>query len=212
MSFSIKDKILAPSTGLVTGVIAWRLAVFLELPRVGLSDGLGNGDVSYAWLILVLPILWVFVLILGSLLSRIAPFFSQLTRFCIIGTSNAFVDYGYLNILIAFSGIHSGAWFSVFKGASFVVATISSYFLNKYWAFGASNRKASGSEFGKFFAISVTAMAVNIATASIVVNVVNPMWGLSPAVWANIGAISGSITALIFNFLGYKFIVFKTQK
>jgi len=204
MALSLKDKILTPSTGLITGVIAWRLTVFLEFPNLY--------GFSYAWLIVLLPIIWVAVLLLGVVISRKLPFFFQFSRFGIIGATNAFIDFGYLNILIAYTGVHSGVWFAIFKGASFVVATINSYFLNKYWAFNAGHHKPNGTELGRFLAISLSAMVINISAASIIVNLVAPINSVSPALWANAGAVTGSIAALVFNFLGYKFIVFKTEK
>jgi putative flippase GtrA len=204
MKMRLKDIYFTVGIGLITGAVAWRLVVFLNLPRVY--------GISYAWLVLLFPAFCVFSFLAGLLLSKINKTFLQFARFGIIGASNAFIDYGYLNILIAYTGIHSGAWFSVFKGISFIVATINSYFLNKYWAFDSGSKPSNHSEIIKFFGISIFAITVNITVASIVVNVINPMWGLSPGIWANVGAITGSIAALIFNFAGYKFLVFKTVK
>jgi putative flippase GtrA len=48
-----------------------------------------------------------------------------------------------------------------------------------------------------------------VAIASFIVNVIGPQFGISSLIWANIGKIGGIIGAFIWNFLGYKFIVFK---
>jgi hypothetical protein len=52
---------------------------------------------------------------------------------------------------------------------------------------------------------------VNTGTASLVVNFVHPVFGLSNAAWANVGAVCGSAVALIFSFTGFKVAVFKVE-
>jgi len=198
------DNILSLGTGFVAGVIAWRLATFLELPH--------PFGMSFLWLILLLPLIWIGVLRLGIFLARKIDKFDQFTRFGVIGITNALVDYGYLNILIAFTGIAVGGWFSIFKGASFIVANISSYFLNKYWAFDSGHSVEHGKEYVKFFTVSIIGLFVNVFFSSLVVNLITPTTGASPALWANVGAVVGSISALVINFLGYKYIVFKSIK
>jgi hypothetical protein len=57
----------------------------------------------------------------------------------------------------------------------------------------------------------IAATLVNAGTASVVVNFVHPVFGLSAPAWANIGAVCGSAVALIFSFTGFKVAVFKTE-
>jgi len=64
-------------------------------------------------------------------------------------------------------------------------------------------------EFLQFFIITATSFSINVGTASFIVNSIGVQFGLSPEWWANIGAITASFAGLSWNFLGYKFIVFK---
>jgi putative flippase GtrA len=48
-----------------------------------------------------------------------------------------------------------------------------------------------------------------VAVASLVVNSIGIKFGLTPLLWANVGKIAGIAVASIWNFLGYKFVVFK---
>ena len=55
----------------------------------------------------------------------------------------------------------------------------------------------------------MTSFAINVGVASFIVNYINPFVGFTPEIWANIGAVMGSATALVFSFLGFKIFVFK---
>ena len=202
MRFSKKDLIFSIITGLTTGFIAWKILVFLEHPEFW--------GVSMIWLIVAVPVLWVLGVNLGYFLGRWMPFFNQFGKFAAIGFTNAAVDFGTLDLLIARTGETAGAMYAVFKGTSFIVAMVHSYFWNKHWAFDAGNAgDAQGTEFLKFVSVSVLALLVNVGVASLVVNLVNPVLGLDAKTWANVGAVAGSAIALALSFVGFKIVVFK---
>ncbi len=201
MRFSKKDFVSSLITGLTTGIIAWRIAAYLKIPTLG--------GLAFGWLIIVAPLLWILGVNLGYWLGRRFDFFNQFGKFAAIGFSNAAVDFGALNLLIAYSGVAAGLWFSVFKGISFFFGISHSYFWNRYWVFEAAGGEPVIREFSKFFLVGVLAAAFNVTAASIVVNGIRPAFSLSPEIWANVGAVVGSAVALIFSFLGFKMAVFK---
>src|SRR3989344_8004604 len=165
------------------------------------------GNYSFVWLMLVVPVLWILGVNLGYFLGRWFGFFNQFGKFAAIGFTNAAVDFGALNLLISNTGISSGVWYPVFKSISFLSAIIPSYFWNKYWAF--EGAEGTSFEFAKFMSVAIVSILINDGVASLVVNFVDPMVGLSSAVWANVGAVAGSATALIFSFVGFKVAVFR---
>ena len=128
----------------------------------------------------------------------------QIAKFILIGGFNTLIDLGVLNILIFATGITSGLGFSLFKGTSFLVAVSNSYFWNKRWTF-----RSKKDVFFQFFTVSAVGFVLNVGTASFVVNVITPQFELSEQLWANIGAITGTLVVMTWNFLGYKFVVFK---
>ncbi|PIP92113.1 hypothetical protein COW77_01700, partial [Candidatus Wolfebacteria bacterium CG18_big_fil_WC_8_21_14_2_50_39_7] len=85
---------------------------------------------------------------------------------------------------------------------------INSYFWNKHWTFGVSD-SANIKEFSQFMAVSLVGFAINVGAASLLVNFIGSPESISPERWANIGALSATIISLVWNFVGYKFIVFK---
>src|SRR3989338_2970975 len=199
--FTKKDLVSSIITGFYTGLVAWRILVFLKAPPFM--------DVSFAWLLVVVPILWILGVNLGYFLGRWLAFFNQFGKFAAIGFTNAAVDFGTLNLLIAWSGIASGILFTVFKATSFILAIIHSYGWNKYLTFKFQNDNESGNKFFKFLAVNIIAAIVNVGVASFIVNGIDPVFNLDQNTWANIGAILGSAVALVFSFVGLKLIVFR---
>lgn len=139
------------------------------------------------------------------------PIIKQAIKFVLVGVLNTLVDLAVLNVLILVSGVSSGFGYSVFKGISFTVAVINSYFLNKFWTFKVQKMGGAKKEFAQFFTVSLIGFGINVGVASLVVNVVGPQFGIAPKIWANIGAICATLVGMTWNFLGYKFIVFKDK-
>ena len=153
--FTRKDFYFSIITGFITGFIAWRVFIFLELPEFA--------SVSYAWLIVFVPVLLIFG-----------------------------VYFGILNTLIYWSDINRGLWYSVFVALAFIIGTTHSYFWNKFWVFDATDSNVSGQEFSKFLGVSVIAGLINVGIASGVVNLINPLFELTLDQWANIGGVARS--------------------
>lgn len=210
--FSKKDLWFSVFTGIGTGLIVWRILNFLNFQSWR--------GISFAWLILLVPILWVGGVNLGYLLGRWISFFSQFGKFAAIGFTNAAIDFGVLNFLIAWTGkgLYSGgvygvplfSYFGLWKTFSFLVALVCSYLLNKYWAFEVFGSRGGGVEFLKFAGVAVVSILINVVVASYIVISVHPASGFLPAAWANVGAVLGSASALIFSFVGFKLLVFKS--
>lgn len=144
----------------------------------------------------------------ASLLSRFVPVFLQVAKFAAVGGLNTLLDLGVLNVLILISGVAVGYWYPVFKGISFVIANINSYFWNKHWTFGVGGT-ANIKEFSQFLIVSIIGFGINVGIASLLVNIIGAPENISLERWANIGALSATIISLVWNFIGYKFFVFK---
>jgi putative flippase GtrA len=145
---------------------------------------------------------------IAYLIGKVIPVIYQFAKFAATGTLNSFIDGGVLNLLIFLTGIAAGIGYSVFKTISFICATTNSYLWNKYWTFGSFGRVTSG-EVAKFYTIAVMGGILNIGVASLVVNAIGRPQPISPNLWANIGALAGIGCSFLWNFLGYKFLVFK---
>ena len=157
----------------------------------------------------------------AHLISRKISVSWQLAKFGVTGVLNVLVDFGTLAILIFIFRYYFAidamdiflslgitiSFYSLYKATSFVIANVNSYFWNKYWTF---EKKDSGhSQFIGFFVVSVTGFFINVAIASLIFKNITPIGNMNYDQWALIGAALASIIGLAWNFLGYKFFVFK---
>ena len=162
-----------------------------------------------------LPVLAIVGLWAACFMGRRFLIIFQAAKFILVGFLNTLVDLGALNLLILFSGLASGIFYSIFKGISFTIAVINSYYWNKFWTFRKSDKiekteiKNNGGELLQFLMVSVVGFGINVGVASFVVNYIGPQLGFGDKIWANVAAIIATLSAMVWNFFGYKFIVFR---
>ena len=159
-------------------------------------------------LLLALPLAALVGIAIAKIIGRYFKVIFQLAKFTLTGVFNASIDFGILNILMVFSGITAGVGYVIFKSVSFIIANLNSYFWNRMWTFEEKGG-GEGREYLKFLIVSIIGLLINVGAASFIVNFTNPSFNLNDNQWANIGAAVGSLAGLLWNFLGYKLIVFK---
>lgn len=136
-------------------------------------------------------------------------------KFSLVGAFNTAVDFAVLNVLIFLFGTGGhGELYVVFKTVSFLAAVVNSYYLNKTWVFARKNpvgESPRAKEGALFLAISSIGLLLNVAISAGVFFIVTPILPISAHFAANIGASLGSGAVLLWNFLGYKYIVFQDR-
>jgi putative flippase GtrA len=156
-------------------------------------------------------------------------FKQEVFRFIIVGIINTAIDLAVLNLLIAISHKgQSGFYYSFFKGVSFLVAVTNSYFMNKNWTFAAAGKASNnavhnisraaqakkskiGIERAEFLLISIVGFFVNDLAASFFVNTGSPQASLQK-IWPTVAALLATAFGLVWNYIGYKYLVFKKHK
>lgn len=149
-----------------------------------------------------------FALWLCSLIGKVWKAFYQFGQFAAVGTLNSFIDIGVFNLetfLYGTSAI-SVALFAVFKAVSFMCATTNSFLWNKSWTFHEEHKANAGQVTG-FYTIAVIGWALNVTVATLVKSA-----GPDTRVWVDVvSPLVGILTTFIWNFIGYKYFVFKRR-
>ncbi|MFQ6084130.1 MAG: GtrA family protein [Candidatus Aminicenantia bacterium] len=177
----------------------------------GLLRGYGVKEIEFlSWILaILLPILAVAGLWICYLIGKKFLFVFQAAKFLLTGVLATLFDLVILNFLIWASGLATGLAFTTFKGISFLTATFAKYWGDKFWAFEQMEKVGMGKEMTQFYLVTLIGLGINVGIASLIVNIIGPQFDTPPKIWANIGAIIAAFVSAVWNFLGYKFIVFK---
>ncbi len=193
--------------------IAGLVGFFAGLAMVPTAYAVG---VHSATTLLALP--WIgalcilFGVWLGGFLSRWLPIFAQLGKFGAVGILNTAIDFAVLNILSRASGITAGLIIGGVNMPGFAIAVVNSYFFNKLWVF--RDRQQGESllhDFPTFFAITLIGVALNSGLVIFLTTYAPFLAGITPSVRLNLAKASATIVTLIWNFAGYKLVVFRTS-
>jgi len=157
------------------------------------------------------PLATLGTIAVGSFLGRRAQVFYQFTKYALVGGLNFLLDLGVLNLLIHVTTISQGAYANALKAISFLVAVTWSYFWNRFWTFSAGSASRPGRQFVKFFVISAVGLLINVSAFALINSSFWAHRGIPARTWVNIAAAGASITSVLWNFLGYKVVVFRRQ-
>lgn len=188
--------------------VAGLIYSFIKSSQAKTILGINSSIIGWA-LIVSLPFVSLLGLYVCYLIGKKFLFIFQIAKFFLIGVLTTLLDLGIMNILIFIFSISTGWIYSAFKATSFLTATITKYWADKFLAFESKNIERIKKEFTQYLIITLLSLFINVGTASFVVNTIKPQFGINVVLWANIGAITASIVGSIWNFIGYKFIVFK---
>ncbi|MFA6376223.1 MAG: GtrA family protein [Candidatus Paceibacterota bacterium] len=203
------DAIIAMGIGAVTGLY------FFDLLKNAASSATGQPMVPepfYSLLWSIIPIFTVMAAIglwVASLIGKKYLSIYQLAKFLLVGVLATIFDLGALNILMGLASASSGPVYVFLKGLSFIISTVVKYIPDKYWAFKKKETSNVKKEFIQFFAVTLTGLIINLSVAHAIVNIIGPQFGLDAKSWGNLGGIGATIITFAWNFIGYKFIVFK---
>ena len=152
---------------------------------------------------LAIAAIWVAIIV-----GKKIPVIFEIAKFAAVGAFNTFLDLGVLSLLMAITGAATGWAYTAFKGISFLTATMGSYFWNKRWTFK-SEDETTGKEVGSFLVVSIIGALINMSVASLVVWVAP--FDLPEKVIGVMGGLTATVASLAWNFVGYKFVVFKKK-
>lgn len=189
---------------LLSVAATYLIAIFL-LPTLLNTDVFSKIPFQYAAVFLIFPVLVVIGMAFASFVGKKIGFLWQVAKFGLVGVLNTAIDFGILNFLISITGITAGRGIIAMNTLSFSIAVINSYFWNKEWVF--PGRKKSN--FMLFLIVSFIGIGINSGVVYTLTTFVPPVIVSSDTLWANLAKVLATGLSLIWNFLGYKLLVFK---
>ena len=148
------------------------------------------------------------LVVLSSLLPFSPQSAAQFGRYGVTGIFNTALSTALFNSFILATGVSRGPLIVLFSFISFALIITQAFFWNILWTFRGADERDRRAQYVRFFLVSGTVALVNTSIIHVLVNVFGAPAGLDPALWANIALAVTIVTAVLGNFLGYKFLVF----
>ena len=149
----------------------------------------------------ILPVGAVIGLWILDLISKKAPFTKQLGKFALAGAFADVFDIKTFQLLFLFIPLPL-----LVKSISFVVGTFIKYWFDKYWTFEKHETKDMHKEMARFFLVAIVGLLLNVVSFYCFAKI---NLSMSRHLRMELSIIFAAITSGLWNFLGYKFLVFK---
>jgi len=197
-----KDLIIALIVGEIIAWLIW---------PVWMNLGIFQNYWQWRWVLLtIMPVLCVIGVLAANFIGKWIKIFNQFFRYGLIGVLNTLLDFGVLNLLSYTFKVYSGFSLVLINVVSFLISNINSYFWNKSWTFESQNKKVTG-EFLRFFGVTAIGFLINSAILWAGTTLIEPILGLATAMWENVVKLVATVVYIVWNFIGYKLIVFKEK-
>lgn len=167
--------------------------------------GISLGLYYFLLLCILLSFLILLCLWLAYLVSSKFLFIFQAVKHLLVGMVATIIDLKIFELLI---------WLFIpipliSKGVSFLVATFFKYWGNKYWAFQKHEKENTRREVTQFFLITLVGLIIDVGFFFYFVKIMGSQFEIPTIIWIKLSVIFAALIAALWNFLGYKFIVFK---
>lgn len=196
----VTDIIFALVSGRVIGIL---LGDFLK--------GWGINIGFYWWLAIwfIFPLISLFLLWISYLIGRRLLFVFQGAKHLLVGASATVVDLKIFELLVWVLGIFSFTNPIASKVISFLASTLLKYLGNKYWTFQKPEKEYIYKEIIQFFYITFVGLLIDVASFYYLIRIMGPQFAIPDSIWVKLSIIFAALAAALWNFLGYKFLVFK---
>jgi len=203
-------KIIDTIFSLICGwLVGWLAYGFLK--DYGLDIGI------WRWFLpTTLAVISLFCLWLADFAGRKFLFVFQAAKFVLTGVLATIIDLVFFEAFVwIFSAISFTANLLIPKTISFLIATFTKFWGNKFWAFnlpaqaGKHEKENMKKEFVQFFAVTLVALLIDISFFFYLTKISGPQFAIPYDLWLKLSVLASAITSAVWSFCGYKFIVFK---
>jgi putative flippase GtrA len=131
---------------------------------------------------------------------------AEIVKFGAVGLINTALDYAVLNLFLSIGPLKA-------KIISTIVATTSSYVMNRLWTWRNTERASLRREYVLFFALNLAGLAIQLAPFYVAKYFMgfSETGGFQDRIAFNVANAIGIAIAMVFRFWAYRAFVFKTQ-
>jgi putative flippase GtrA len=129
----------------------------------------------------------------------------QVAKHILVGAAATVIDLKLFEGLLVVLSLNPLAG----KALSFLFSTAIKYIGNKHWAFEKHSREGWQKEMGIFFIITLIGLFIDVSVFYSATQVLGPQFAIPAVMWVKLSVLAAAAVAAIWNFLGYKFLVFK---
>ncbi|HXK35573.1 MAG: GtrA family protein [Candidatus Nomurabacteria bacterium GW2011_GWB1_47_6] len=215
MPYTKKDLQLSLLSGFIAGLLFAGILILRETCSPLVNDLAPDICVpltfTQLWpLAFIVPVLFLLGTWLGHVFSKHLPVLATFSKYAAVGLLNTAIDFGVLAVLIYLTDYQKGETYKLvfLNSAAFLVAVVNSYYWNRLWSFQVRGSGSSG-EFAQYVGVTLIGLLLNNTVIAIGTKNFEPFNGLTAQDWALTVKGFGTIVSLIWNFVGYKFIVFR---
>ncbi len=158
---------------------------------------------------ILLPFFALFCLWLAQLVGRKFLVVFQGAKHLLVGAVATVFDLKLFELLVWLFSFAVLLNPLVAKAISFLVSTGVKYWGNKYWAFGRHEKEDWHKELLHFFFITLLGLLIDVVIFHYFTKTLGPRLDVSPVILTKLAVIFAALIAAIWNFLGYKLLVFK---
>lgn len=191
--------------------IAGLIGFFAGIFAIPVLYNIGNRD---PFILLALPWALAVGAVVGIVITRFFgrrfPFFNQFGKFAVVGVLNTAIDFGTLNLISIVTGVTSGIVVGGVNVPGISLALVNAYLWNKYWVFSHRDNKGILHDLPTFLLVSIVGVIGN--SGIVILGTSYPVTFVDARTWLNMSKLAATVFSLVWNFLGYKFIVFKSAE
>ncbi|OGZ72603.1 MAG: hypothetical protein A2908_03620 [Candidatus Staskawiczbacteria bacterium RIFCSPLOWO2_01_FULL_38_12b] len=158
---------------------------------------------------LLFPLLALLGLWICYVIGKKLAFVFQAGKFFLVGAAATVADLKIFEVFIWIFGFFILINPLLAKTLSFLFATLLKYWGNKHWAFSKHGKEETIKELFQFLAITIIGLLIDVASFYYFTNIMGLRFGLPTILWVKLSVILAALVSAIWNFLGYKFLVFK---
>lgn len=159
---------------------------------------------------LILAVFSLFCLWAAESVGRKFLFIFQASKFFLIGVFATIVDLVFFGAFVwAFSFTPFAISLLFPKTISFLIATFTKFWGNKYWTFKKHEKENMRKEFLQFFAVTLLALVIDVSFFFYLTKISGPQFAIPSNLWIKLSVIISALISAVWSFYGYKFLVFK---